>query len=321
MQWFWKQAETIQFEYILKDLFESYQGFKDAVQQWTSGQWRGRMAEKIAAREFPEEIEQAVWKDFAPFMEWCSKESLRIKEKEKTPDAAQNPAGSRAPDDENAEEKQADLARERKKLKSVPVTQRLIMRYEWARNAVKVKGTRENYIFLIEICQLVLENWEMFGCLEEFSGVLEKYEETVLDFFASAHTLESLLYVMVFYCDKTVLDNVDKDTRKKYLKTGLEYAKLYWDNMDNEDGAYKYLCYYCRLAEEYGEGEDIFERSIRNKIWKQGEECALKYQSDKIIDVLALNIGRLAEHFRRHGQDGEALKCEKELEALRSRVQ
>lgn len=313
MLWLWKQAETIQFEYILKSLFQRYSDYADAVAGWTAGQWREHMAQKMAEKEYSEEARQAVWEDFGLFMEWCGQKRRKKQESE----AAGIQGISWLSDDADTAE---DLEREQRKIKSVPVVQRLLMRYEWARNALKVKESREKYCYLIEICQLIVENWDMFGCLEEFEGVMPKYEETVLEFFAYAQTLESLLQVMVFYCDKNVLDQLDKDTRKQYLKTGLEYAKLFWDNMDNEEGAYKYVCYYCRLAEEYGEGEEILERSIRNKIWKIGEECALGYQSKKILDALGMNINKLAEHFRCHGQEAEALKCEQELESLRSRL-
>ena len=58
----WKQSESIHFDWITSDLFQVIWEYESAFKDWTDKKWKAEFEQKMKAREYSDDICKVVWK-------------------------------------------------------------------------------------------------------------------------------------------------------------------------------------------------------------------------------------------------------------------
>ena len=73
----WKQSESIYFDWIMTDLFCVYCEYENAVRNWPDEKWRAEFAQKTADRGYSAKIGEFVQKELERFLPWRMEEAAR----------------------------------------------------------------------------------------------------------------------------------------------------------------------------------------------------------------------------------------------------
>lgn len=78
----WKQSESIHFDWIMTDLFSVCWEYENALTGWSDEKWRTEFKQKIADRGYSVEIQEFVQKELKRFLPWRVKQLARWKAEE-----------------------------------------------------------------------------------------------------------------------------------------------------------------------------------------------------------------------------------------------
>lgn len=82
MAW-WEMSESIHFDFILYDMFEWWGDYDDAFCRWTDDQWKSAFAEKLALKNYADDVNDFVWEEFGRFQQFRREEMAERKAQEK----------------------------------------------------------------------------------------------------------------------------------------------------------------------------------------------------------------------------------------------
>lgn len=78
----WKQSESIHFDWIMTDLFSVCWEYENALTDWSDEKWRTEFKQKIADRGYSKEIQEFVQNELERFLPWRVEELARWKAEE-----------------------------------------------------------------------------------------------------------------------------------------------------------------------------------------------------------------------------------------------
>ena len=285
----WKQSESIHFDWITSDLFQVIWDYESALKDWTDKKWKTEFEQKMKAREYSDDICKVVWKELERFLIW------RIKELERQ--------------------------KEEKEAKQLPEVVELMDEYNFSQTNLKKEKSKENYLAVFHACYSIIANWGIVGCLDEFAGVYKCFKEAVFDYLSTARTVESLYSVVFYYTDRRILESYnDRKARKQHLQEGLKYVKAFNETVDDEKSALIYIDCYLQMTQCCRTGEDLEELSYADKAYKLAKKFALKYKSEIMLEELDLAKLTLKVYYQTHNQETEAERIEKEFEKIKEQI-
>lgn len=78
----WKQSESIHFDWIMSDLFSVCWDYEKALTDWTDEKWRTEFEQKMTDRKYSSEVHEFVLKELKCFLLWRIEELARWKAEE-----------------------------------------------------------------------------------------------------------------------------------------------------------------------------------------------------------------------------------------------
>lgn len=112
----------------------------------------------------------------------------------------------------------------------------------------------KNFKEMISECQSIIEyHWNEAKNMDEYAGLVQNYEKTVLAFWRKYKTLESLYHIVYFYGDWTFtlwIYGLDDPVRRlEHMKKGILYAQLYHERVNKDYSAVLCIRLYRALYE------------------------------------------------------------------------
>lgn len=81
MAW-WEMSESIYFDFILSDMFEWWGDYDDAFCMWSDDKWKSAFAEKLALKNYADDVNDCVWEEFGHFQQFRREETAERKAQE-----------------------------------------------------------------------------------------------------------------------------------------------------------------------------------------------------------------------------------------------
>ncbi len=342
MAW-WEMNESIYFDFILSDMFEWWGDYDDAFCRWSDDKWKSAFAEKLALKNYADDVNDFVWEEFGRFQQFRREEmaeQIRMDLKEyiemiyrdkeemeaeyeesakEREEAARRKENEERRKQEQWERKRVETrAREQRKAKQLPEVRELIGQYQWAKTALKREASGDKYLKVFDICYTIIRNWGLLGCLDEFGGVAKYYEDCVMDYHDMIGTAESLYHVVFYYTDRNLVWEMgDLPERKAHIKKGLPYARQLYEILENEDSAEKYIDCYLQMIEFCRTGEDLEQLSYANKAYKLAKEFTLKFRTEKMVENLKAAKAGMIWYYHIHHQEAEVKRVEEEFQKIK----
>lgn len=316
------EEELTPFEQVLNEVFESVRALMKAAYKWSDDDWHHNFEEKIVVcmkdgRITEEDVPQ-IRKDLDAYIEMIRKDRDEY-EKNMAVEKKEREEQERLKQEQLEKELQEDRKRKQRKAKQIPEVLELIDTYQLARKNLEEEKSVEHYRDVIQACYCIVGNWGAVGCLDEFAGVSEYYENAVLDYLDTIGTVNSLYHVVVYYTDKNILSQYhDLSEKKHHLKKGLTYVKEFHKAVDDERSAIRYIDCYLQLNQYCRTGEDLEQLSYADKAYKLAKKFVLKYRTEIMVEELDLAKLALAVYYRVHEQETEAERVEKEFEEIKN---
>lgn len=275
---YWTKSESIYFDWILADLFEWLGDYSDACESWTEEKWRSEIEQKMKEKNYRPEDEAAVRLELERFLPVRFKESIW-----------DDVEGEALKGDAVEQIIRENQERSKRKAKQVPQVNEWIKEYQTNKSLLEQKQDETAYKSMLDTCYNIIFCWDTVGCLDEFSGLIDFTERTALAFFEESRTLESLYYLAFFYTDQDLLWSAGNlEWQKEQLLKGVEYARLLYELLNDEESAERYISCYLLLDQVCRSLEDLEQLGYADQAYRIAKEIAVKLPTEKIMELLEL---------------------------------
>ncbi|MBO5371597.1 MAG: hypothetical protein J6A75_02640 [Lachnospiraceae bacterium] len=338
---YWQESESIHFDWVLYDMFETWIEYDEAFYEWSDVQWIENFKEKLVQRDFTEDIKSVVESEFLHFIDYRREGIKREQEESEKQESSFSidtlidelietveqrineedyeleQSRKRAEENRLVELK----AREKRKAKQLPEVLSLIERYQNIKAEIQKDVSVDTYETLFNVCYSVISNWGIVGCLDEFHDVWEYYEQRVLEYYENHKSINSLLHVVFYYTKDDIVWKISNlSDRKAHILKGLPYVQGLYEITEFEEDAKRYLDVYGMLRTFCSSGEDLEALRYATKEYKLAKKFAFHFQTDDMLEALDRAKLGMTVCYRMHDQEEEAVKIEKETEEIITQI-